>query len=616
MASPVLAQPRQEVASVTVEGRPGEQLRSTRAAWLVWLAPLAGAGLLWLSVFPVACGWLAWFALVPVLTLVRSPARPRLVYLSAYLAGLAFYLPALAWMSVADPRMVLTWLALALYLSVYFPFSLYLTRVLERRTPLPLVVSLPLAWLSLEYLRYGAAGSFVSALTGSYQHDVPGGFGWYLLAHTQHDFLELLQLADLTGAWGVSLLLCLVNALLFEVLYARRWFRAGLLGQAGSYCNRVALLVQGLVVVGLLLAALGYGRARLAEEAATPGPRLALIQTNLDQRLRNQTIGRDEEAREKARESVTAQVNRLCDEAARHGVDLVVLPETSLMGVWEEIAPGVPTLPSQRLALRLARRCRANVLGGISAGELGADNKVYSYNSALLIGRDGRRLGRYDKIHRVPFGEYIPLQESVPVLKKLAPYDFDYTVDPGKDHPRLPLAAGGKRFTFGAVICYEDTDPAMARPYAGADGKPPADFLINISNDGWFDGTSEHDQHLAICRFRAVECRRAVARSVNMGISALIDPSGRVRRPRPVHGSKNVWEVPAGPADNLPLAEYDGFKKVAGVLLATVPIDRRSSPYARWGDWLPVGCAFLLVLSLASALRRRGRPTLRLHTEG
>src|SRR5262249_51049995 len=101
----------------------------------------------------------------------------------------------------------------------------------------------------------------------------------------------------------------------------------------------------------------------------------------------------------------------------------------------------------------------------------------------------------------------------------------------GQEFTRFWLSdsATEKNYSFGVLICYEDTDPELARPHV--QGRGPADFLLNISNDGWFDGTSEHDEHLAICRFRAVECRRSVARSVNMGISAVIDSNGRVLEP-------------------------------------------------------------------------------------
>jgi apolipoprotein N-acyltransferase len=142
----------------------------------------------------------------------------------------------------------------------------------------------------------------------------------------------------------------------------------------------------------------------------------------------------------------------------------------------------------------------------------------------------------------------------------------------------------------------------VTRPYGGSDGKSQADFLLNISNDGWFDGTSEHDEHLAICRFRAIECRRAVARSVNMGISAIIDSNGRVLQPQEmtppdnVDSNLHVWSVPVqrdNPAE-LPVSQWHDYKKVAGVLLATVPIDDRVSLYSHWGDWLPWSCWILL----------------------
>jgi apolipoprotein N-acyltransferase len=175
-------------------------------------------------------------------------------------------------------------------------------------------------------------------------------------------------------------------------------------------------------------------------------------------------------------------------------------------------------------------------------------------------------------------------------------------------------SATGRRSTFGVLICYEDTDAEVARPYGGGDKQAPADFLLNISNDGWFDGTSEHDQHLAICRFRAVECRRAVVRSVNMGISAVIDGNGRVLQPRElprpdpqVNPEFHIWSVPMqrGGTGELAVSQWHEYKKVAGVLLATVPIDDRASLYARLGDWLPWSCWIILAGAFVRTWARR-----------
>jgi apolipoprotein N-acyltransferase len=263
----------------------------------------------------------------------------------------------------------------------------------------------------------------------------------------------------------------------------------------------------------------------------------------------------------------------------------------------------------------MAARWHTNLLVGMNGSTVGAGKVPHRYNAAILIDRLGKAAGRYDKIHRVPFGEYVPFREWLPWMNYLAPYDFDYSVWPGERHTRFPLvdAGNGNRFRFGVLICYEDTDADVSRPYGGSDGEAPADFLLNISNDGWFDGTSEHDQHLAICRFRAIECRRAVARSVNMGISAVIDSNGRVLQPeemppleRRIDPDFHAWSVPIklNNPDELPVSHWPAYKKVAGVLLANVPIDDRGSLYAHWGDWLPWLCWIVLACAFGLAVVR------------
>lgn len=554
------------------EPAPGREIPAQTRPLRLVLPALASGLLLWACYFPLAWSWLAWVALVPLLLLVRADSPSRGIYLAAWAAGLAFFVPALQWMRVADYRMYFTWAGLAVYCSLYFPAAAWLLRRLDRHTALPLVFTVPAVWTALEYVR----GTFGT------------GFPWYFLGHTQHRLLPLIQVADLAGVYGVTFLAAAVNAALFDLLAGSAWARAfwNLRPRPGDGAG--FRLLQATAVALALGVSLAYGIRRLDHAAFERGPTLALLQGNLDQRIRNAAADGDEEGRCALRE-MGDHFGGLCDRAARDRPDLVVWSETSFPGEWAGDVEGRPEADVQAWADEIAWRWPATVLLGLNSTIQG-DGRELRYNSALLVRpeRDaGRRVGRfvarYDKIHRIPFGEYVPFREWLPWMDRLAPYDFDYSIRVGERLTRFPLGP----WRFGVLICFEDSDPPLARQYARAtaDG-PPADFLVNISNDGWFDGSSEHEEHLAVCRFRAVECRRAVARAVNMGISAVIDGDGRVVA--------------------LPGPDWAGSKKVAAVLTAPVPLDRRTSLYAAWGDWLPAGCGVSLLAGLAWGLRPGG----------
>jgi len=568
----------QPVETEAVSVRP--QLPQIKFTRLV-LPALASAVLLWLCYFPVNCGWLAWLALVPLLALVRSLARPWAVYLALWIGSLAFYTASLQWVRVADWRMYGTWAGLSIWCSLYSLAALYLLRRLDRRTRLPLVLMVPLVWTAFEFLR-------AYLLTG---------FAWYYLAHTQHNFLPLIQISDLGGAYAVTFLVAAVNALLFEALCTRPLFRKLFALPDEVPClSRNFWLLQTAAVAALLVATLGYGFWRLNQHEFARGPVVALLQGSLDQRLRN--FASSPERTQESIKKVQRHYGELSSEASLANPDLIVWPETSFLYNWEEVAPGLPPsqVPDQwkvadRERLRTAQTAgdiwKTNLLLGLNAEVLGADARERRYNSAVMIQPGGVVAGRYDKIHCVPFGEYVPLRHWLPWMNKFAPYDFDYSITPGESLTRFPLG----KYRYGVIICYEDTDPYLARQYARSDGtEPAADFLINISNDGWFDGTSEHEEHLAICRFRAIECRRAVARAVNMGISAVIDGNGSVVV--------------------LPGSSWEESKKIEKILKAAIPIDRRASLYARWGDWFAWTCSLGLVAGLVVSLRRPGHPTL------
>jgi apolipoprotein N-acyltransferase len=569
-----------------------------RLRWL-GLAILSGL-MLYLCYFPVAWGWLAWVGLVPVLTLTRAQTRGWWWFLCTVSAGLAFYLPAISWMSVAHEAMIWCWIMLSIYCALYFPVALGLVRRLERGTGLPLIVTFPVVWTALEFFR---------AFFGT-------GFSWYLLGHTQHEFLAVIQIADLAGAFAVSFLVALVNVVIFEGVM--RWAAvrqvAGVEGESAPSLR--GYLVQVGCAVALLMATLAYGVWCLGHDEFERGPRLALLQANVDQRLRIQA-----DLSSSARDRVHKIYGELSQSASslQPRPDLIVWPETSYPYPWETVTPRFRLYPQhakeladyQDLIRKAGRSARTNVLLGINSQVGDFDNhttKVRRYNSALLLDAQGVDVQRYDKLHRVPFGEYVPFKDWLPFMNWFSPYDHDYSITVGDGLTRFTLG----QYRFGVLICYEDTDPALARGYGIAtDDGPPADFLLNISNDGWFNGTAEHEEHLAISRFRAIESRRALARSVNMGVSAVIDSDGKVLAPvkRSLPGGTEVWSIPADAKSQqaLPPGQWRQYKQVDGILEVEMPIDRRTSVYALWGDWLPYGCWGLLGVGLGWGWSRRKR---------
>jgi apolipoprotein N-acyltransferase len=606
-----------KVALVQADPTPqGKRPPASIAGSPIFLPALATGAILWLCYFPLNWGWLSWIAMVPFLGLVRAKASSKRLFWAAYLGGSAFFWPAISWMPVADSRMYATWAMLATYCAFYFPAALVFTRLLDRRTFLPLCLSFPLVWTALEWVR-----SFL--LTG---------FAWYYLGHTQHDWLSMIQIADLGGVYAVSFLVAMVNAWLFDFLYqmpavrdAFRWEEPSKPSakEAPPSGFRLGLLVELAVVFAVLITAYSYGSWRLDQEKNfVAGPRIALLQGNQDQRIRNEA----DNPGTNALQLTARHYAPLTTVAMKQRPDLIVWPETAYPAHW--FAVETKEVPPQawvercleiehHLKNELLRFCPTNHLLGISSLVLDDGLKERRYNSALLLSDKGDLSHRFDKMHRVPFGEYVPLRDVLPFMDKLAPYDYDYSLTPGKKFTRFPLG----EFRFGALICYEDTDPFLARRYAvkDADGEP-VHFLVNQSNDGWFDGSSEHEEHLVVARFRAIEARRALVRAVNMGVSAVVDSNGRVLKPtklppvdpefRTETSRVTQWQIAPdakGRIESLPPSEWRDFKKQAGVLFATVPIDFRSSIYAEWGDVLPQFGWCVIGLAFAWSLIRRSK---------
>lgn len=453
------------------------------------LASAALSGLLLALSFPApGISILAWVGLVPLLcSMQRRPFK------SGFLTGLVFFSVVLYWLNIVmttygrmSPLLsAAAYLLLAAYLSLFFAAATWAACRLKEKRGYSYMLTLPVIWVGLEFLR-----EFL--LTG---------FPWATLGYSQQNLL-FIQSADLFGVYGLSYLLILSNTVVAEVVQVVRR-RAWRELPAGPL----------LLLVALFMLNTGYGWYRLGKNPDQREAHLetAVIQGNIDQavkwhpdfQIKSVDIYRD-----------------LSRQASKAGAtDLLIWPEAATPFYFQRggvLADRVSELP---------RATGSHLLFGSPAytGEPGD----YQYlNSAFLLSPRGEVLERSDKTHLVPFGEYVPLKPFLPFIDKLVVGIGDYS--PGQVKP-----LGMNGYELGVLVCYEAIFPELARDYVSSG----SDLLVNITNDAWFGRSSAPAQHLAMVRFRAIENRIWIARAANTGISAFIAPSGRIL------GSTDLFET-------------------------------------------------------------------------
>jgi apolipoprotein N-acyltransferase len=532
---------------------------------LLVLAALSGSAVI-LTVIqaPFNVSGLAWVALVPFILACWPEVKAGYIFTTAYIISLCYWLGNLYWMLPVTPA---GWVAFCMYTALLWPILAVCIRYC-RIKKIPLVFAVPVLVVGAEHLQ----GIFL------------GGFLWRHLSHSQYANIALIQIADIFGAAGVSFLIAMVNGLVAELIIAaeeKKIFKTSNFLKAG--------LVGG-AVVGTFI----YGQYRIkeTEKYVETGPLVAAVQTNVPQSVKKSHQSSDE---------ILDGLLKDSNDAIKAGAELVVWPETMVQATLDErILSRVTDEYHCKIVDKILRehsKNKAYVLVGGYGGilEMKADGTIdlgKRYNSAFLYKPDGSRAKeQYSKIHLVAFGEYVPFKKTFPLLfdllMKFTPYDYDYTLDAGSEYTVFEMTGKDKqKYKFSVMICYEDAVPAIARRFARGEGKP--DWLLNISNDGWFvrfaDGkvspSTELEQHTAICVFRAVENRLAVVRSVNTGISCRIDTVGRIR---------NGYI-----AGTLPHRTMKR-KGVAGWFADSVPIDKRATFFSRNGQWLDFCCAVCFV---------------------
>jgi apolipoprotein N-acyltransferase len=544
---------------------------------------LAGSALTYLAHPPAGWSLMAWLGPVPWLWIALVPALPgRRPYATLWLAGFAYWMATIAWLRLPHPANHLALVLIAAYLGLYLPLFLGLSRVAVHRLRVPLWAAAPVVWTGLELARAHLLTGF---LMGS-------------LAQSQYRTPIVIQIADLAGEYAVTFVILLVAASLARASYPR--IAPVMTDSAALHAPpRPRQLASHLLpAVVALSGTLVYGQWRLeAIEPTGKAPVIALIQGDT---LADWKGSADKERR------IMDEQRQLSLDAARQSraqfdapPDVIVWPETMFrqhLVTLQDDSPiataadlraslGESTYLAARNDLQvLTRETGSALIVGVDrvharvgpANAQGQPTLEYAnYNSSVGVDRQGEIVGTYDKVHLLPFGEYIPLVDWLPWLRKYSP--ITGSASPGTG----PAAFVLDGVTYAPNICYESALPHLVRRHVQelADAGQAPDILVNLTNDAWYWGSSELDIHLACGVLRAVETRTPLVVAANRGLSAHVDERGRI--------------VAVSPRDQ----PY--------VLLTQVRIpggNRGPTGYVRTGDWLAATC---LVCCMILAWRGR-----------
>jgi apolipoprotein N-acyltransferase len=491
------------------------------AALLELPFPLAGPMPPWRSIF-------AWFGLVPLLWAILTPdswssKHPlRRAFLLAYISGVLWYMGNCYWvrdtmlhygeMPTGAPTLLL--IGFSLVLGLYFGlFGLGIMLVRQATNSVRLALAAaPFLWVALD-------------LAASRITSVP----WDQLGYSQVDNGIVNHLAPWTGVYGITFILVASNAI---VLSCREFYRKPYASRR-RYAGILAFVALGLIAVAV------NGDSVLPTQSPTSATAV-LVQPNIDVGSDNDWSGPGEW------DQHIAQFAHLAGEQCK--TYIAGIPQTGA-STGEIICPPYPTHPDliiwpeapspffendprfQKAMTSVAQAEQAPlIIGGLAADYSPQQQDWLDYNAAMVIAPDGHRIGRYEKIHLVPFGEYVPFAQYLTFAHKLTGRVSSFSR--GTDRKVFLLhTVNGSPHRYGVFICYEAVFADEVRHFA----QLGAEVLVNISDDGWYGDTSAPWQHLNMARMRAIENRRWLLRCTNNGVTAVIDPFGRVRQSIPRH---------------------------------------------------------------------------------
>ena len=483
----------------------------------------ASGALLALIQPPVSLYPLAFFALIPLLCAIDSD-NLLISFKRGFAAGVVAYLGTIYWVVVAMnhyggmgiPLSILVLILFVFYLSIYTGLFTFACALLEKRFSVPLYLSAPPLWVILEYAR----GSVMT------------GFPWSFLGHSQYPFLPFVQAVSVTGTYFISFLIVAFNGVFF------------------CFMKRKRVSFAWIILVLLLFASsMTYGFARLQHKDQAP-LNAAIVQGN---------IGQDIKWDDSFKMMTVSKYYRLSFGLAQKA-DFIIWPETAIPFVIEREAQAYKYVKAVPLMLR----------SGLLFGTVGLSGKRNLLNRVNYIDRSGQPAGVYNKVHLVPFGEYTPIVSYFPFLEKITAIGADFV--PGDGH--LPIVTDAGR--VGILICFEGIFPYITNETV----RNGAQVLVNLTNDAWYDRTSAPFQHFAFYVFRAIETDRFVLRAANTGISAVIDPRGRIQ------GKTAIF--------------------TEDVLRGAYSLKDTITPYVRYGDYFILVClAFLAGIVAVNIMKNR-----------
>jgi len=413
-------------------------------------------------------------------------------------------------------------------LCLYTAILCWFYAVLQRRWKEGALFFLPFLWVAMEYLRSLSEMSFP----------------WLNLSYTQTYHLKLIQYASLWGNYAVSFWILWLNLVVYSLI---------------KHKKRLGLII-GIFAILMILPYI-HGCWVMSEKIEGEEIKIALLQGSIEPEVKWDERFLDY--------NIQTYID-MSKKAAEDKVDLIIWPETA--------APCYLAAESLYLA-RVQKTCdelNVPLLVGTNDYQATPQGRLRYYNSAFLFTPHGGYPQVYDKIHLVPFSEKIPYEQIFHFSDKIQLGQSDFSN--GEELTIFEV----KRGKFATLICFESVYPALVRNFANRG----AEFLVNITNDGWFGKTHGPFQHAQIAVFRAIENRIAIARCANTGVTMFIDPYGRVKDATRIY--------------------------VREIVIGKIPLKRRENIlgddktfYAKYGDWFAFGCCLISFIAITISLLRK-----------